>query len=64
MTHSYSNKEREKVRVKFAKQRRKNKSIARCCVVAGISTSTFYSWNKDDDWNKKQGFSKDDGFSK
>lgn len=64
MADTYSNKEREKIRVKFAKLRRDEKSIEASCEVAGISPSTYYEWNENDDWKKANGWSKGDGWGK
>lgn len=70
MVTKYSDKEREKKRKIFAKNRKAECSIAFSCEVAGISPSTYYSWNKGDSWSKDDGWSKDaadskdDGYSK
>jgi hypothetical protein len=64
MTNSYTNKEREKKRIKFARKRRMGYSIAVSSAAAGISPSTFYAWNKDDSWGKDGGWSKDKTWSR
>jgi DNA invertase Pin-like site-specific DNA recombinase len=64
MTNPYTNKERENKRIKFAQKRRKGHSIAASSEAAGISPSTYYAWNKNDNWDKDDGWSKDDTGSK
>lgn len=64
MGDEYSNKERERIRKIFAKHRKKGKSIADAADKAGIATTTYYSWNENDDWKKGNGWSKGDGWSK
>ena len=60
----YTKVEREQKRIKFAKKRKQGHSLDVACTAAGISTSTFYAWNSDDDWSKDGGWSKDNGGSK
>ena len=64
MADTYSKKEREKIRVTFAKQRRDGISIVASCEAAGISPSTYYEWNENADWNKANGWNKGDGWGK
>jgi len=64
MAKAYDNKEREKIRVNFAKHRDKGHSVVAASKLAGISPSTYYAWNKGDGWSKASGWSKGDGWSK
>ena len=64
MSNGHDDKEREKKRIAFARKRNKDRSLAESCDAAGISVSTYYKWNEDDDWNKSDGWSKSDGSSK
>ncbi len=64
MAKPHTKEEREKKRVKFANKRRKGHSIAASCEVAGMSPSTYYAWNKNDEWDQDDGWSKDDTGSK
>ena len=64
MASGYTNEEREKKRMKFARERQKGNSISDCAEAAGIHPSTFYDWDGDKNWKKEDGWSKDDVWPK
>jgi hypothetical protein len=60
MEMRHSNIQREEKRKMFKRVRLMGHPITHCCVVSGISTSTYYAWNKGDGWKKGQGWKKSD----
>jgi len=54
--NTYSNDEREELRIKFAHHRNAGHSIRKAVEVIGISHSTYYKWNENNTWDKSDGW--------